>query len=82
MGIMQAPGDPKKKLLTPKRVNEIADSLEKSAYSSLRVASDLGKKAKTETEKRTADYMSNSGMSDLRNSERYRKLAEAKKKSN
>ena len=31
MGIMQAPGDPKKKLLTPKRVNEIADSLDKEA---------------------------------------------------
>jgi hypothetical protein len=38
MGIMQAPGDPKKKLLTPKRVNEIADSLDKEAVRKIKFA--------------------------------------------
>lgn len=38
-GIMQAPGDPKKKkLLTPKRVNEIADSLEKESIEKKKLA--------------------------------------------
>lgn len=37
-GIMQAPGNPKKKLLTPERVNQIADSLDKEAVRKIKFA--------------------------------------------
>ena len=38
VGIMQAPGKPKKKLLTPERVNEVADSLDKEAVRKIKFA--------------------------------------------
>ena len=70
---MQQP--PKKKLLTPKRVNEVADSLENNAYSTMRAASNLKDKAKTDIDKKSANYLQSSGSNDLKNSERYRRLA-------
>ena len=76
MGIMQAPGDPKKKLLTPKRVNEVADSLYKMGYKKLEAAQDAKKYGNKSVEKE----MNEQGYIDLRNESRYRKLAQAKSK--
>ena len=79
MGIMQAPGDPKKKkLLTPKRTLEIADSLYKEGYNKLEAAQEAKKYGLKSVEKE----MNEKGYIDLKNESRYRKLAEAKKKSN
>jgi len=95
-GIMQAPGDPKKKnLLTPKRVNEIADSLNKQATlqrqtadmagESMRAGLKSGKnkdwlgRTKEENEEAITTHLRNADINDA-NAARYRKLAEAKKK--
>ena len=69
---------PKKKvLLTTKRVEEIADSVEKGAYAYMNAGSNMMKKAKTKIEKEGAEQISNSGYDELKKSERYRRLAEA-----
>ena len=61
-----------------KRVKEISDSLENMGYATLGAARKLKEKAKTDIEKRTADYLGKSGINDLRKSERYRSLIKNK----
>lgn len=71
---MQIP--PKKKLLTPKRVNEVADSLYKIGYKKLEAAQD----AKKYGNKSLENYWNDQGYVDLKNESRYRRLAEAARK--
>lgn len=82
MGIMQAPGDPKKKkLLTPKRVNQIADSLDYEAL----MKNAAGVRAVTnepDSEKayKVAKALYADADANTANAARYRKLAQAKSK--
>lgn len=73
---MQGKQPPKKGLLSPKRVMEIADSVETGAYAYMRAGSNKMNKAKTTIEKEGAEQLSNSGYNELKKSERYRSLAE------
>jgi hypothetical protein len=73
-------GNPPK--LSIARTRQIADSLEKDSYATLGAARKLKESAKTDIQKKSAEYLGILGDKDLRNSERYRKLAdEAVKKS-
>jgi hypothetical protein len=81
VGIMQAPGDPKKKkLLTPKRVNEIADSLDYESHrkssGGFQVLMDKSIKDREDIYKRALSE----SQTDAANAARYRKLAQAKSK--
>ena len=62
---------PPKKLLTPKRVNQVADSLGKEVYNKFETARDA-KKFGYESQ---GESLIKSGMTDLYNAARYRKLA-------
>ena len=59
-----AEAEKKKKLVTPKRLLEVADSLENNAYSTMRAASNLQEKAKSDVEKKGANYLQGSGAND------------------
>jgi hypothetical protein len=87
LAIMQAPGNPKKKLLTPERVNQVADSLSKEGVLKLGAVVNFRKdkeKAGTYANKYMSDNFldsaANDANKDIDNSLRYRKLAAAKKK--
>lgn len=81
-GIMQAPGDPKKKLLTPERVNKIADSLDNEAYKKKTGGFDVLMDKSIKNRKEVYDMSIKSADRDAANAARYRKLAAAKKKPN
>lgn len=69
---MQQP--PKKKvLLTPDRVEEIADSLKKSGYKNYEISLET-------KDKSLKEYAGQRGYADLKNEYRYRRLAEAARK--
>jgi hypothetical protein len=72
---MQIP--PKKKLLTPKRVNEIADSLDKEAFNKFNAARIRIKGESRKEGDKLSDELNKSRMQDKANASRYRRLAEA-----
>jgi hypothetical protein len=90
---MQIP--PKKKLLTPERVNQVADSLDKQAtlqrqtadmaYASMKAGEKSGKnkdwldRNKKQNEDAITRHLRNADVNDA-NASRYRKLAEAARK--
>jgi hypothetical protein len=68
----------KPKKITVKRAYEVADSLENLGYQTIRAASklkDSASKNKSEIGMKGAEYLMSSGMKDVKNSERYRNLA-------
>ena len=71
---------PKKKLLTPKRVNEIADSLDKEAFNKFNAARIRIKGESRKEGDKLSDELNKSRMQDEANASRYRKLAQAKSK--
>lgn len=71
---MQQP--PKKGLLSPKRVNEIADSLDKEAFNKFNAARIRLKGESKEDGDKLSDELNKSRMQDQSNAARYRSLAE------
>ena len=80
VAIMQAPGTPKKKLLTPERVNQVADSLDYEAYKKKTGGFDALMDKTIKNRKEVYDMSMKSADMDSKNAARYRKLAAAKKK--
>ena len=71
---------PKPKLLTPKRVNQVADSLDKEGVRKISLAVDIRNKDKkllqpSYLNKKDADKISNEGWNNMNNASRYRALA-------
>ena len=70
----------KKNLLTPERVNQVADSLDKEGVRKISLAVDIRNKDKkllqpSYLNKKDADKISNEGWNNMNNAARYRKLA-------
>jgi hypothetical protein len=66
---------PKKTLLSPKRVNEIADSLDKEAFNKFNAARIRLKGESKEDGDKLSDELNKSRMQDQSNAARYRSLA-------
>lgn len=67
--------EPKKKLLTPKRVNEVADSLDYEAYKKKTGGFDVLMDKKIKNRQEIFDMSIKSADRDTKNASRYRKLA-------
>ena len=62
--------------LSINRVRQIADSLENIGYATTRASKNMNPKDTSSLGKKVKNYLQESGMRDLRNAERYRKLAD------
>lgn len=67
---------PRKNIIPVKRAYEVADSLEQVGYAAQRAGYRLKEKAKSDIDKKSAEYLISSARKDLSNSERYRSLAD------